>query len=619
MPAKGANMDHWFDRVAKGLALDRVSRRDALKLSFGAGLAGAWGGLLKPIDALAQNAAPSSGAPPSRVRVENRGPCTVIRNAEQTTVHYSVQSKFNGESLTFDGTQIYFHPTRTRLPIVPHPGGGGRPEEVVQPSGSTRPEFNALSSAHLPFGSGGQRSVNLPAGPSMAGSETLKLGSDVVLHIDRASRQGSVQIKVTYGAVFHGVKQTSFSSNGKVIEGDVDGRRVVPLPVGTNVNKLKFADGRPGPGVVIDAALRDAIRTLRTESPSIGRSCFQGGSQPSAGAQELSVGGAKCENCLDSCNSALLWCEGIAAGACLFALWFDGACEVAAMAGCGSAFVVCSNNCDNPGGDCCPVACPNGSCCDDGETCIADGSCCPRLQIVCSGACCSPGISQCNQGICCPANQVVCNSVCCPQGQVCSTEGTCCPPLQPGVTPVSCHGVCCPQGQVCHPEGVCCPPKQPVCNSQFGPVCCQGGGCDTSGQCCPPPMKFCGKSKSCCPPFNVCCGDTCCGLNEVCLTEGRTGQPLGCCPASQTCGVGGENPVCCPNGQICVDTQNSTCGPCPAGQVACRSVGNGAIVCCAQGVNCCNGTCCKPQEICCTNIFGSPQVFGCHLESLCIN
>lgn len=607
-------MEHWFDRVTKALALDTLSRRDAIRLTFRAGLAGTWGRLLKPIDTLAQNAPSSSGTPLANVRVENRGPCTVVRSPGQMAVHYSVPGKFNGESLTYDVTQTYFHPARTRLAVVPR--GGGHPGGVAEASVSTRPELGAPSSVHLPIGIG-QAGATLPE-PSMTGTETLKLGNNVVLHIDRALGRSSVRVKVTYGSVFQGIKQASFSSNGKVIAGDVDGRQFVPLAVGTNVSKLKFADGRPGPDVVIDTALRDAIRTIKTESPGIGRSCFQGVAQPMAGARELTAGGAKCENCLGSCDSNLLWCQGIAAGACAFTLWFDGACEAAAMAGCDAAFVVCSNNCENPGGDCCPVACSNGNCCDDGETCNADGSCCPRLQIVCSGTCCAPGISQCNQEICCPANQVVCSGVCCSPGQVCSTEGTCCPPLQPGVIPVSCHGVCCLQGQVCHSEGVCCPPGQAVCNSQFGPVCCQGGGCDANGQCCPPPLKFCGQSKSCCPPFSVCCGDTCCGLNEVCLTDARTGQPLGCCPASQACGVGGENPVCCPAGQICVDTQASTCGPCPAGLAACRSSGNGQIVCCAQGANCCNGTCCKPQEVCCTNIFGSPQVYGCHMENLCI-
>jgi hypothetical protein len=83
-----------------------------------------------------------------------------------------------------------------------------------------------------------------------------------------------------------------------------------------------------------------------------------------------------------------------------------------------------------------------------------------------------------------------------------------------------------------------------------------------------------------------------------------------------------ENPVCCPSGQMCIDQRNSTCAPCPAGQVACQSQnansGLPTSVCCAPGVSCCNGQCCKPAEVCCTNLRQPPLIFGCHPGTLCV-
>jgi hypothetical protein len=346
-----------------------------------------------------------------------------------------------------------------------------------------------------------------PVVPLISSTETLTLGNDVVLHTDRTTSRGSTKVKVSYGSAFRGIKESSFTTDGKLVEGEIDSRRIVPLPVGAHAGSIKFEDGKPAPEVIVDQSLREAITSLFEQARQVASSCAAAGGNRTPAPPSL-VGGDGCNNCVDKCKTDAGVCDAAVAVSCIAALFGYGACAAAGAAGCSIGYEVCSGDCDKPGNACCPVGCPGDNCCNSGETCAdqnVDPShtiCCPKLQVVCSGVCCAPGILQCNQGICCPSNQSVCGGVCCEPGQACSTEGICCTTFQPNVTPISCHGVCCLKDEVCRIEGICCPPGVPLCKG----VCCRSGQCDSNGECCSLDVnggKLCGEV--CCPVFSTCC------------------------------------------------------------------------------------------------------------------
>ena len=544
-------MSHWFDDLTRQLALGKLSRRDALIGTLQAGL-GAAAGWFGPLDALAQIAPDAPVTAPPR-----GGPCTVIRSGERSTFQLSVRSKLSGKPIT-----LFRITTITRTPRIPGRGG-----------------------------------------PQITSTETVTLGSDVVLHTNRTTSRGSTQLKVSYGSAFQGIKESSFTTDGKLVEGEIDGRRIVPLPVGAHAGSIKFEDGKPAPVVIVDQSLRQAITSLFEQARQAASSCeASGGIAP---ALPLITGGDACNSCNDKCTRDGLICDGGVAAACVLALFGYGVCVAAGAAACAAAFGACESDCDSPGNACCPVSCPGDNCCDNGESCADQNIdpkhtiCCPKLQIVCSGVCCAPGILQCNQGTCCPSNHSVCSGVCCAAGQACSTENICCATHQPGVTPISCHGVCCLADEVCRAEGVCCPPGAPVCKG----VCCRSGQCDSNGECCSLGVNggnLCGGT--CCPVFSKCCNNVCCDSFDQCVNGT-------CCPPAQVCGG-----ICCPPGQGCQNHTTQTCGACAAGLVTCVPLNSSPNVCCPPGISCCAGNCCPPGQICC-DIAG---VFGCHTEQVCI-
>ena len=102
------------------------------------------------------------------------------------------------------------------------------------------------------------------------------------------------------------------------------------------------------------------------------------------------------------------------------------------------------------------------------------------------------------------------------------------------------------------------------------------------------------------------CGSTCCPQGDTCSTNAA--NP--CCPSGQpACGD-----VCCGAGTTCIDAATSFCAipVCAAGDVnvACDD-GSGNSMCCAPGVNCCQGECCGPNEVCCGVLGCAASGDGC--------
>jgi hypothetical protein len=576
------SLPHWFDELCKQLVADgKVSRRNLLR-GILAGWVATGSGVLGVARALGQPLAPPTPRPPPPP-----GPCTIAVQGGQQVIRFSTQTTFAGKPLVFTQTTSKALGVRTSTTAT---------RKIISLGGTNIIEFH----------------VQRTAGGALIRPATTFL--------------------VNYGQGFTGVKQGSFTIDGKVLHGEFDGRAIVPFTLGSDPTTLKFADGKAPPNATVDPAIQAAINAILAKAKQDAVLCNPTRTSlaaieaptepdpPDTGRSDDTNSTPGCISRVAGCVAGGTTCDvGVAVG-CAGTLFFYAVCLAAGLVTCETAQAICIVTAHDTGAPCCPVGCGDTACCFGGDTCLDPnrGVCCASGSSPCNGRqCCQPTDRCLPDGTCCPQSQAICaNNVCCQPGQACSTENICCEQFQPNVPPVSCRGTCCAADEVCKDGVACCPPNDPVCNG----TCCRGGACDNTGNCCPPPSHVCGGI--CCAPFNACCGTTCCDVDSVCLTEGRTGQPLGCCPRNQTCGLGGENPVCCPAGQMCTDQQASICAPCPAGQVACLSInvnGPPTSICCPQGVSCCNGKCCNPQEICCRNIYGSPYgVLACHSESLCI-
>jgi hypothetical protein len=548
-------MEHWFDELTKKVASHGLTRREAIGKTFAAGLGALSARLFSnPLGV-------STGWLNAMAQMAGTNGCKTTRSGAARITSMTVD----------DSSGAILHSTITYKP--------------------------------------GRKTVR-SAGWTVTAQNTISKGPQTILQIKASLETLNSAIEIDFGSGYKGAKAVRLEvRNKRTVTGTVDGHALAPFSVGT---KPKLADGRPLPAISVDPTTKATVGRIASGAGPVHKKC--------GGLRVEST--SACDACSLACGAKFTSCLAAVAGGA----WWE-------LLGCFSSDDDCYSACNAPGGACCPAACEvDGGCCvNDGEICCGSGwsaqccspghvccggLCCPQAGQVCknqaaSPVCCQPTDFVCPSGLCCQAGGTCCGTSCCAPGTHCADPkfGTCCPNGS-----VVCGLVCCgpPETSVCLNRTLCCK-KSDVC----GTSCCPGGPC-VNNVCCPSPSHVCPGGNTCCPPFNVCCGSTCCGAGEICMKEGRTGQPLGCCPAKQACGVGGENPVCCPSGQVCVDTQDSTCGACPSGQVACKSSGNGAIVCCAPGVNCCNGTCCKPQEACCTNLHGSPQVYGCHMESLCI-
>jgi hypothetical protein len=153
---------------------------------------------------------------------------------------------------------------------------------------------------------------------------------------------------------------------------------------------------------------------------------------------------------------AIAVCEGIAAGAYIFAIGL-----------CYAWNVECEAECWYPGKSaCCPVFCELGHCCSSGETCIPHG-CCPNDQAICGGECCDPGWT------CCGDN-------CCPPNYYCLDDGFCSPypsgvpfgnPPPPEKPPTPTKIRCRAPAKPCG-DRICCPPELQCCDIGGGQVAC---------------------------------------------------------------------------------------------------------------------------------------------------
>lgn len=570
-------MDHWFDRLTKALAQGKLSRREMMGSAIKASLAAIGAPILSRSNAFAHLLTGDLVAQP------RANACTSRREGRTRTFSLSASSTFNGKSLTYTQTT-----------------------KKLSRKGNT------------------------------ALSETIKLGGETLLEIDATEGATSTRVTVKYGSGFQGIKRATFTTtDGRVLQGEVDGHRLQSYPIGSDPKSVKAVDGKASPSVLVSAETSNAIRAITDKAKQVASSCSAGranldsptrrlanaaedagqdlgdaderpfsltagslhstASTPAAalvaqgdsGHDSYPEQSSGCLACEGACTAAGIACGAAAAAACVASFGFGCA---AAIAGCVITEVACFEGCHATGAFCCPVSCGDVACCEKTETCLDPnrGVCCSKGLSNCSNKHCCQPTDTCIKatGFCCPAGLTVCNNVCCKKGEACKNGVVCCPPEQE-----TCGKLCCGPNEKCVNNKTCCP-KISVC----GDACC-----DKLSKCVDASASLC------CSFAAPTCGGTCCKPGQQCI-NGK------CC--SRPCGE-----VCCSSGQQCQDPKTGKCVTkiCASGQVTCVSQESasklGAALCCPPNVQCCLGKCCKKGELCCS---GGGTPFGCHDPQLCV-
>src|SRR6266508_4492977 len=208
-------MDHWFDRLTKRLAQGTVSRREMLGSTIKASLVAIAAPLLSRSEAFAQMvSAEIEGQPRADF-------CEGHREGRTLILNLSASSTFAGKQLTYNQT--------TRK---------------ISRKGNT--EIN----------------------------KTIKLGGSTLLQVEADKRANSTRVTVRYGEGFQGIRQATFSStDGKVLQGEVDGHRLSPFRIGSDPSSMKFADGSPSPTVKISTQTADALKSIQERAKQVAASC----------------------------------------------------------------------------------------------------------------------------------------------------------------------------------------------------------------------------------------------------------------------------------------------------------------------------------------------------------
>ncbi len=341
-------MNHWFDDLAKGLARGTLSRRSMLQWGLRASLAAAGTALFGRSGLTKLVSAKTEG---------QRGEgCDVHREGRTRILNLSARSNFGGKPLTYDQT------TRKI-----------------------------------------SRKGNIEI------TRTIKVGSSTLLQIEAIQRPNSTQVNINYGEAFQGIRQATFSStDGKVLRGEIDGRRIIPFPVGSDPSSVKFADGSTPPQVKVSSETTAALKSIMERAKQVAANCslrhaslkvgpertqllfhHAGSSYPIATPQgdpghdsspETSDG---CISCEGGCTAAGILCGAGAAVACAATFGFGCA---AAIAGCALAEIACWEGCHATGAPCCPVSCGDVACCNKAETCLN-----PNMSVVSQARCARMG------------------------------------------------------------------------------------------------------------------------------------------------------------------------------------------------------------------------------------
>jgi hypothetical protein len=368
----------------------------------------------------------------------------------------------------------------------------------------------------------------------------VTLGGNAVVKVTHEVAEPGVVTTVTYGGAFRGIDQARFATDGVTITGEIDGRAIVPLPVGADPSQMAFADGGPPLDAQGDAKLVQAIEGLFSKAAQQATTCQPTEQTRTASAKDASQPAQRkrsaspkdhsssfdCITKQVKCGIDMIECErGVidAAAACsIVPVIGTAVCGLAGTLYCAHKAATCVREAKYSS-TCCPVRCGG----DVGDLFGPDPLCCHE-------ACLDPNSNQ--SGGCCRAGETGCGGECCPTGKC--TNGFCCAP---------------PNGAVCGNQ--CCNPFDSCCGVQCCTGICNGNTCCTGS------ATPCGNG--CCS--NVCCAGTCCASGQSCVSGTCTKV---CAPGLRPCPNDGS-PSCCFPGQQCCP--NGEC--CPSGTTCCTRFG----------------------------------------------
>jgi hypothetical protein len=312
-------MGHWFDDLTRKTAKQFVSRRSMLSWTAKLGVAAAGAGLLgrTPLVASAAPAEPSATAwaAPGTPVVPTIPAGTCVVDDSYGVLRTVVTTSSDTSKMTLTHTFM---------------------AEVA--SGNT---FSSL---------------------------IVKSPDDIVLRMVTSSLgTGPGRAHAIYGPAYTGAqaRQTDFATDGKSLEGSVDGRALELATLGADFRTLKYKDGKPGnPETSGAAGVQQAVDAILLQARSQLASCVADKVTPRVVAT--------CTECQLGCREAWLKCSVASSQSSLACGAHGPSCYLAsANATCDAVLRRCFSGCKSSGA-CCPDFCKGEAGC-----CQSAWGCCP--------------------------------------------------------------------------------------------------------------------------------------------------------------------------------------------------------------------------------------------------
>jgi Right handed beta helix region len=292
-----------------------------------------------------------------------------------------------------------------------------------------------------------------------------------------------------------------------------------------------------------------------------------------------------------------------------------------------------TGSCDPATGQCSDPPKPDGSACDDGNACTRTDTCQSGVCVGSDPVTCTP-LGSCQTSDCDPATgQCVVgnkpNGTACDDGNSCTEHDAC----QDG----ACAGtpIVCTASDQCHDAGTCNPatgqcsdpakPDSTACNDDDS-LCTQNDTCQ-AGICTPGTPVVCSAADQChqagtCNPATGQCDNPAAPDGTAC-DDGQA-----CTTSSCQRGVCTGTPVSCTQPPVCRTTSGATCDPatgtCSYPTVAQDGTGcgNGQVCCggeCVAGTCCTNAQCAAtPTPICQHNTCVCTESSQCGRDQICL-
>jgi hypothetical protein len=310
-------MDHWFDTLTRNLGRQPLDRRTMLSWSTRLAVAAGLG-------LLGRNTTPAQAAPAAAAPAVASSACTVEDSYGVLKTVVTATSGDPAAPLTLTHTfisEVGSGSASASLSISPGTGGHVAPDDVVL--------------RHWSLSHANQRSV---AGTTLGRRYT--------------------------GAAARGAY---FETDGRTIQGAVDGRATTTIPLGTDTRGIGFKDGQPLKPLSDGAQATQAQQAVAALLAAA-KTQFDTCAPDPTSSKVVST----CSSCQLTCRQTWVDCSMSAAQASLAAgALAAGAYLTAASATCDRALQTCQSTCKSSGA-CCPDFCKGDAAC-----CQSAWGCCP--------------------------------------------------------------------------------------------------------------------------------------------------------------------------------------------------------------------------------------------------